>query len=179
MSRNQSIKLYGSNGVYSRSGGDFWTTGIVLAISLGWRAVGDCQFQVSNLPTVYHRSCSRFRVSDRGFCDRRRAHLRSSLTKETNRSGAKENSISKHKTADAGKRATKLALDRRSNRRAGGRERCALSRIHRLSTWLLRLRSQQASWKDWRAGDRSIRRQRRLRLVPQSGDGWVAQVSTP
>ena len=29
VSRNQSIKLYGSNGVYSRSGGDFWTTGIV------------------------------------------------------------------------------------------------------------------------------------------------------
>jgi len=29
VSRNQSIKLYGSDGVYSRSGGDFWTTGIV------------------------------------------------------------------------------------------------------------------------------------------------------
>ena len=29
VSRHQSIKFYGSNGVYSRSGGDFWTTGIV------------------------------------------------------------------------------------------------------------------------------------------------------
>jgi hypothetical protein len=29
VTRNQSIKFYGSNGVYSRSGGDFWTTGIV------------------------------------------------------------------------------------------------------------------------------------------------------
>ena len=29
VSRYQSIKFYGSNGVYSRSGGDFWTTGIV------------------------------------------------------------------------------------------------------------------------------------------------------
>src|SRR5437762_2900662 len=29
VSRHQSIKFYGSNGVYSRSGGDFWATGIV------------------------------------------------------------------------------------------------------------------------------------------------------
>jgi hypothetical protein len=29
VSRYQSIKFYGSNGVYSRSGGDFWATGIV------------------------------------------------------------------------------------------------------------------------------------------------------
>jgi hypothetical protein len=29
VSRNQSIKFYASNGVYSRSGGDFWATGIV------------------------------------------------------------------------------------------------------------------------------------------------------
>ena len=30
-----------------------------LAISLAWRAVDDCRFQVSNLPTVHYRSCSR------------------------------------------------------------------------------------------------------------------------
>ena len=36
---HQSIKFYGSNGVYSRSGGDFWATGIALAIPLGRRAV--------------------------------------------------------------------------------------------------------------------------------------------
>jgi hypothetical protein len=29
VSRHQSIKFYASNGVYSRSGGDFWATGIV------------------------------------------------------------------------------------------------------------------------------------------------------
>ena len=50
MSRNQSIKFFGSNGVYSRSGGDFWATGIALANSLGRRAVGDCQFQACTTP---------------------------------------------------------------------------------------------------------------------------------
>src|SRR5258705_183482 len=37
VSRNQSIKLYGSDGVYSRSGGDFWTTGIGWPIRCGGR----------------------------------------------------------------------------------------------------------------------------------------------
>jgi hypothetical protein len=29
MSRHQSIKFYGSNGVYSRSGDDFWAAGVL------------------------------------------------------------------------------------------------------------------------------------------------------
>ena len=50
LSRHQSIKLYGSTGVYNRTDNDFWAVGNRLAIPLGWRAVVSPILRLEHLP---------------------------------------------------------------------------------------------------------------------------------